>query len=179
MSIKEGLDKVGQESCDGNQDNAINSKDIQTSVVADSREVYQQGEVYNGTKKRSRTLTEKGKEYQLKILFEKRKKVHARMTRKCKLIDDLMYSSSNVTTVKEETDQFNDQFKELLSLHKEYVGLLPQEVTGLKQLMKLCLLRNTKYAIRSRKLKMTINQDPVEVHQGNHQVEPPRNLQVL
>ena len=41
-----------------------------------------------------------------------------------------MYSSSNVTTVKEETDQFNDQFKELLSLHKEYVGLLPQEVAN-------------------------------------------------
>ena len=41
MSIKEGLDKVGQMGCDGNQDNAINSEDIQTSVVADSREVYQ------------------------------------------------------------------------------------------------------------------------------------------
>ena len=50
------------------------------------------------------------------------------MTRKCKLIDDLMYSSSNVTTVKEETDHFNDQFKYLVSLQKEYVGLLPQEV---------------------------------------------------
>ena len=54
-----------------------------------------------------------------------RKKLHARMTRKYKPIDDSMYSSSNVTTVKEETDQFNDQFKELVSL---YVGLLPQEV---------------------------------------------------
>ena len=39
MSIKEGLDKVGQEGCDGNQDNAINSEDIQTSVAADTREV--------------------------------------------------------------------------------------------------------------------------------------------
>ena len=78
--------------------------------------------------KRSRTLTEKGKEYQLKTLFEKSKKLHARMARKYKLVDDLLYSSSNVTTVKEETDQFNDQFKELLSLHKEYVRLLPQEV---------------------------------------------------
>ena len=61
---------------------------------------------------------EKDKEYQLKILFEKRKKLHRRMTRKCKLIDDLMYSSSNVTTVKEENDHFNDQFKYLVSLHK-------------------------------------------------------------
>ena len=49
------------------------------------------------------------------------------MKRKCNLIDDLMYSSSNVTTVKEEADQLNDQFKELVSLHKEYIGLLPQE----------------------------------------------------
>ena len=64
----------------------------------------------------------------MKILFEKRKKLPTRITRKCQLIDDLMYSSSNVTTVKEETDQVNDQFKELVSLHKEYVGLLPQEV---------------------------------------------------
>ena len=88
-----GLGKAGQEGCDCNQDNAINSEDIQTSVVADSREVYQQGEVYSGTKKRCRTLTDKGKEYQLEILFEKRQKLHARMTRKCKLIDYLMYSS--------------------------------------------------------------------------------------
>ena len=108
-----GLGKAGQEGCDCNQDNAINSEDIQTSVVADSREVYQQGEVYNGTKKRCRTITDKGKEYQLEILFEKRQKLHARMTRKCKLID-----------------QFNDQFKELVSLHKKYVGLLPQEVVN-------------------------------------------------
>ena len=127
MSIKEVLDKVGQEGYHGNLDNAISSEDIQTSVVADTREVYQQGEICNGTK-RSRTVTEKWKEYQLKILFEKRKKLNARITRKCKLIDDLMYSSSNVTTVKEATDQFNDYFKELAFLHKEYVGLLSQEM---------------------------------------------------
>ena len=64
----------------------------------------------------------------MKILFEKRKKLHVRMIRKCKLIDDLIYSSSNITTVKEEIDQFNDQFKELASLYKKYIGLLPQEV---------------------------------------------------
>ena len=50
------------------------------------------------------------------------------MARECNLIDGLMYSSSNVTAVKKETDQFHDQFKDLVSLHKEYVGLLPQEV---------------------------------------------------
>ena len=72
MSIKEGLGKVGQEGCHTDQDNAINSEVIQTSVVANTREVCQQDEICNVTK-RSRTLTEKGKEYQLKILFEKRK----------------------------------------------------------------------------------------------------------
>ena len=81
MSVKEGLDKVGQEDCDDNQDNVINSEDIQTSVVADRREVYQQCEVYSGTKKRGRTLPEKRKEYQFKILFERRKKIHAKMKR--------------------------------------------------------------------------------------------------
>ena len=40
MSIKEGLDKVGQEGYDGNQDNAINNEDIQSSVVTDTSEVY-------------------------------------------------------------------------------------------------------------------------------------------
>ena len=74
MPIKEGLDKVGQEGCDGNQSNAIKSEDIQIAVFADSRDVYQQGEVYNGTKRRCRTLKERGNAYQLKILFEKRKK---------------------------------------------------------------------------------------------------------
>ena len=117
-SIKEGLDNVGQEGCDGNEDNSINNEDIEASVVAGSREVYQQGEVSTSTKRRNRTFTEKDKECQLKTIFEKRKKLHARMTRKCKLIDDLVYLSSNVTTVKEKTDQFNDKFKQLVSLHK-------------------------------------------------------------
>ena len=76
------FENIGQEGCNRNQDNVIISEDIQTSVVADSREVYQQGEIYNGTNRRTRTLTEKDKEYQQKILFEKRKKLHARMARK-------------------------------------------------------------------------------------------------
>ena len=109
--MKLGLDRVSWEGCDGNQDNAINSEDTQTSVVADTTEVYQEDEICNGTKRRITVLTDKDKEYQLKIIFEKRKRVHARMTRKCTMIDDSMYSSSNVITVKEETDQFNDQFK--------------------------------------------------------------------
>ena len=52
-------------------------------------------------------------------------------------------------------------------------------MTGLKQLMKLYLLRNTKYTIESKKFKMKMNQDPAEVLQRNHQGETPRNLHVL
>ena len=89
-SIKEGLDKVGLEDCDGNQDNAINSEDIQTSVVADGREVYNKliyamVEREEGEPVISRSyiyslllifVGGKSKEYQLRILFEKRKKLH-------------------------------------------------------------------------------------------------------
>ena len=178
MSIKEGLDKVGQEGCDGNQDNAINSEDIQTSVAADTREVQQQGEICYGIKGRSRNLTGKDKEYQLKILFEKRKKLHERMTRKCKLIDDLMYSSSNVTTVKKGTDQFNDPFKELVFLHKEYVGLLLPEVVDEEgdwfETVDEVVFTQKHKIYNQIKLKMTINQ--IEVNQRNHQGEAPRKL---
>ena len=64
----------------------------------------------------------------------------------------------------------------LVCCHKKW---LMKKMTGLKQLMKLCLLRNTKYTSGSKKLKMTINQDPVELHQRNHQEEAQKNLQVL
>ena len=50
-------------------------------------------------------------------------------------------------------------------------------MTGLKQSMKLCLLRNTKYATGSKKLKMKVNQDPVWVNQRNLQGGAPRNFQ--
>ena len=70
MSIKEGLDKVGQEDCDNNQENAINSEDIQTSVVADRREVKRRVSIQD-------------------TLWEKEEDIYndEKMTRKCKLID--------------------------------------------------------------------------------------------
>ena len=67
-------------------------------------------------------------EASVKIIFEKRRKLNASMKRKCKLMDNLMHSSSNAKAVKEETNQFNDHFKKLLSRHKVYVRLLSQEV---------------------------------------------------
>ena len=50
------------------------------------------------------------------------------MARKYKLIYDLMYSSSILTTAKEETDQFHYQFKQSMSLYNGHVGLVPEEV---------------------------------------------------
>ena len=52
-----------------------------------------------------------------------------------------------------------------------------KKMTGLKQSMKLCLLRNTKYATGSKKLKMKVNQDQEGVDQRNLQGGAPRNLQ--
>ena len=80
-----------------------------------------------GCTTRTRRMTKKGKEYQISMLFEKRKKLHARIMRKSKLIDDLIYSSSNIITVKEETQQLSDQFNMLMETHNAYLKLLPPE----------------------------------------------------
>ena len=63
----------------------------------------------------------------------------------------------------------------LVCCHKKW---LMKKMTGLKQSIKSYLLRNTKYTIGSKKLKMAINQDPV-VHQRNLRGEAPKNLQDL
>ena len=62
------------------------------------------------------------------MLFDKRKKIHSRLTRKFKLIEDLLYLSKNLTTAKEDTVQLNDQFKEFMMVHLEYASLLSPEV---------------------------------------------------
>ena len=118
MSIHEGLDQV-----DDDVSKYIMSNPEQ---VADN-ENKGDDDVPIGRSRRSRTMTEKGKEYQQRVLFEKRKKLHARLMMKFKLIDDLMYSSSNLETVKEETQQLNDQFNMLIETHGEYLKLLSPE----------------------------------------------------
>ena len=52
--------------------------------------------------KRTRKLTEKGREYQLSKLDDKRKMTALRLTRKFGMIDDMLYSSTNVSAVKEQ-----------------------------------------------------------------------------
>ena len=53
--------------------------------------------------KRTRKLTEKGREYQLSKLDDKRKMKALRLTRKFGMIDDdMLYSSTNVSAIKEQ-----------------------------------------------------------------------------
>ena len=105
MSVKEDLDIVG---IDGFQDNegltntvdVCNNDAVKSGRLIDAvsvNDIHQADSVDSVTIRR-RKLTEKGREYQQKILFDKRKNLHARMTRKSKLIDDLMYSSKNLTS---------------------------------------------------------------------------------
>ena len=57
---------------------------------------------------------------------ERRDKVYARL-RKCTAIEDLYYSSRNITAVQKEMHQFNDQLKLLMSLHEEIHTMLEVE----------------------------------------------------
>ena len=77
--------------------------------------------------RRTRQLTEKGKQYQINLLLDKRAKMVARLQRKTRAIDDLLYSSSNHVDVKEELQQYSDLFKLLSTHHEEYCELLGLE----------------------------------------------------
>ena len=70
--------------------------------------------------KRLRKLTEKGREYRLSTLENKRAKLVSRLHRKSSEIDDLMYSYQNSITVKEELAQLNSMFKMLVDIHEEF-----------------------------------------------------------
>ena len=72
---------------------------------------------------RPRNLTEKGAQ-KLQTLKERRRKINGRLIRKYSTIEDLLFSSRNAVIVKE---QFNDLFKMVLSVHKEWNGLVQDE----------------------------------------------------
>ena len=54
---------------------------------------------------RRRKLTEKGKEYQLSKLDDRRKKTAPRLTRKSGMIDEILHSSTNASAIKEQLNQ--------------------------------------------------------------------------
>ena len=72
---------------------------------------------------RPRNLTEKGAQ-KLQTLKERRRKINGRLIRKYSTIEDLLFSSRNAVIVEE---QFNDLFKMVLSVHKEWNGLVQDE----------------------------------------------------
>ena len=92
MSVKEDLDRVGIDGFQDNQgltntDDVCNNDAVKSGRLIDAvsvNDVHQANSV-DGVTIRRRKLTEKGREYQQKILFDKRKNLHARMT-KSKLI---------------------------------------------------------------------------------------------
>ena len=58
---------------------------------------------------------------------ERRDKVYAKLIRKWAAIENLFYSSRNITAVQEEMCQLNDQLKLLMSLHEEIHKMLEVE----------------------------------------------------
>ena len=80
-----------------------------------------------GRGQRKKKPTMKGIEYKTSLMKERRDMVYARLIRKCAAIEDLFYSSRNITAVQEEMCQFNDQLKLLMSLHEEFHAMLEEE----------------------------------------------------
>ena len=58
---------------------------------------------------------------------ERRDKVYARLIKKFAVIENLFYSSRNITAVQEEIFQFIDELKLLMSLHEEIYTMLDVE----------------------------------------------------
>ena len=73
---------------------------------------------------RARQLREKGRNYQAKLLLEKRTKVMTRLQRMARATEDLLYSANNHVAVKEELGQYSDIFKLLSTYHEEYCELV-------------------------------------------------------
>ena len=71
--------------------------------------------------------TMKGIEYKTSLMKGRRDKVYARLIRKCAAIEDLFYSSRNISAIQEEICQFNDQLKLLMSLYEEIHAMLEVE----------------------------------------------------
>ena len=77
--------------------------------------------------KRSRKLTEKGRNLKLSTLSNTRRKMNARLVQQSGSIEDLMYSSKNYVMVEEALAQFDYIFKQLLQVHQEYHSLLEDD----------------------------------------------------
>ena len=68
-------------------------------------------------------LTEKGLQYRLEQLREKRGKLHGKLLNKFSVTDEMTDLCVNANAVREEVHQFNDTIKFLMSAHEEYQSL--------------------------------------------------------
>ena len=71
-----------------------------------------------------RAMTEKGRDYKLKIMKERRQKLHKRIQRSWNTIEELQLSERNMAPVKQELAQFNDVYKLFVNLHEELNPML-------------------------------------------------------
>ena len=75
--------------------------------------------------KRTQTmkLTEKGLQYRLQQLRERRGKLPGKLLNKFSVTDEMTNLCVNANAVREEVHQFNDTIKFLMSAHEEYQSL--------------------------------------------------------
>ena len=76
--------------------------------------------IKGGKIKRSWKLTGKGLQYKLAQLQTKRQKISAKLLREPHMVNDMLYSFTNASTVAEKIDKFNDMFKLLTAANAEY-----------------------------------------------------------
>ena len=67
-------------------------------------------------------------DYKTSQLEERRSKLHSRIIKKSSAVDELLYSSRNNETVREQMIQIDEKFKMLMEVQKEYNSLLPLEM---------------------------------------------------
>ena len=107
--------------------------------------------------RRTKKLTEKGMQYRLGPLRERRSKHHGKLLRKSSMIDEMTYSWVNAAAIRKEINQFNDIIKLFMLTHEEYQNLQTNEeqavdlcelslsiVNGMTNLMRRCLVLNIK-----------------------------------
>ena len=73
---------------------------------------------------RRRAMTEKGRDYKLKIMKERRQKLRKRIQRSWNTIEELQLSERNMAPVQQELAQFNDVYKLFVNLHEELNPML-------------------------------------------------------
>ena len=61
------------------------------------------------------------------MLHKKKRRLEAGLARKAAAIEDLLYSSKNFVTVKEELAQYDDTLKLIIKNHEEHCNILKQD----------------------------------------------------